>query len=92
MGTKNCQNFTHKIKQPSFGEKRPKLTYTKISRFTVPIELLLLLSTLKLTIVLELCMLSPFPAICQLYRGSYFLLLSRGRGSEKPGKSPTFPK
>jgi hypothetical protein len=24
-----------KIKQPSFGEKRPKLTYTKISRFTV---------------------------------------------------------
>jgi hypothetical protein len=23
-----------KIKQPSFGEKRPKLTYTKISRFT----------------------------------------------------------
>jgi hypothetical protein len=24
-----------KIKQPSFGEKRPKLTYTKISQFTV---------------------------------------------------------
>jgi hypothetical protein len=24
-----------KIKQPSFGEKRPKLTCTKISRFTV---------------------------------------------------------
>jgi hypothetical protein len=24
-----------KVKQPSFGEKRPKLTYTKISRFTV---------------------------------------------------------
>jgi hypothetical protein len=24
-----------KIKQPSFGEKRPKLTYTKISRFMV---------------------------------------------------------
>jgi len=24
-----------KIKQPSFGEKKPKLTYTKISRFTV---------------------------------------------------------
>jgi hypothetical protein len=24
-----------KIKQPSFGEKRPKLTYTKISGFTV---------------------------------------------------------
>jgi len=23
-----------KIKQPSSGEKRPKLTYTKISRFT----------------------------------------------------------
>jgi hypothetical protein len=23
-----------KIKQPSFGEKSPKLTYTKISRFT----------------------------------------------------------
>jgi hypothetical protein len=24
-----------KIKQPSFGEKRPKLIYTKISRFEV---------------------------------------------------------
>jgi hypothetical protein len=24
-----------KIKQPSFGEKRAKLTYTKISQFTV---------------------------------------------------------
>jgi hypothetical protein len=29
-------NISHtKIKQPSFGEKRPKLTYTKICRFTV---------------------------------------------------------
>ena len=27
-----------KIKRPSFGEKRPKLTYTKISRFTVPLS------------------------------------------------------
>ena len=26
-----------KIKQPSFGEKRPKLTNTKISRFTVDV-------------------------------------------------------
>jgi hypothetical protein len=29
-------NISHtKIKHPSFGEKRPKLTYTNISRFTV---------------------------------------------------------
>ena len=53
MVTKSGQNFTHqnktkmakishtKIKQLSFGEKRPKLTYTKISRFTVPIPAVL---------------------------------------------------
>jgi hypothetical protein len=28
-----------KIKLPSFGEKRPKLPYTKISRFTVNCEI-----------------------------------------------------
>jgi hypothetical protein len=33
--TENGKISHTKIKQPSFGEKRPKLTYTKICRFTV---------------------------------------------------------
>ena len=35
LETKMAKISHTKIKQPSFGEKRPKLTYTKISRFTV---------------------------------------------------------
>jgi hypothetical protein len=35
LKTKMAKISHNKIKQPSFGEKRPKLTYTKISRFTV---------------------------------------------------------
>jgi hypothetical protein len=35
LETKMAKISHTKIKQPSFGEKRPKLTYTKISRFMV---------------------------------------------------------
>jgi hypothetical protein len=35
LETKMAKISHTKIKQPSFGEKRPKLNYTKISRFTV---------------------------------------------------------
>jgi hypothetical protein len=35
LETKMAKISHTKIKQPSFGGKRPKLTYTKISRFTV---------------------------------------------------------
>jgi hypothetical protein len=34
LETKMAKISHTKIKQPSFGEKRPKLTYTKISRLT----------------------------------------------------------
>jgi hypothetical protein len=35
LETKMAKISHTKIKQPSFGEKRSKLTYTQISRFTV---------------------------------------------------------
>jgi hypothetical protein len=35
LETKMAKISHTKIKQPSFEKKRPKLTYTKISRFTV---------------------------------------------------------
>ena len=45
-----------KIKQPSFGEKRPKLTYTKISRFTVFYEIKVITAMMVLLLNLHLPM------------------------------------
>jgi hypothetical protein len=48
-----------KIKQPSLGEKRPKVTYTKISRFTV------------INIILYCFSVKGIEEFCVTFKGTY---------------------